>query len=304
MHAAHIRSVGPFTRLMLLAAASLAVLFGSDLARAQSTNDPEAKPGAPEAGAVVIVAPCEAEKPGLRNYAGSCRTLLEDMLVNKRTVRVVERQKLDAILREQNFSRNSSLADPETAVKAGKAVGATVIVLGTVVDLESEKRTDNSYGTRTATTTTTATFRVRVIDVETGTQVFSRIVEASETLETNSQGGSSKRDPGSAVFKKAIDKLNQDGQYMTAVGAVKRKPSRGDEGMVTVAFEPAPSGCDVLIDGEFKGTTPLKLKLQAKTAVQVVIRKAGYAPWEAKIVPTAELPAIKPELAKSSKAAE
>lgn len=66
--------------------------------------------------------------------------LLIHNLLNGGTYRIIERQALDAILQEQNFS-NSDRANPATAAKIGKVLGVDTIILG---DVTQFGRDDNN----------------------------------------------------------------------------------------------------------------------------------------------------------------
>ncbi len=57
--------------------------------------------------------------------------LLVNKLVNDGTYRVIERQALDKILKEQNFS-NSDRADTTTAAKIGRVLGVDTIITGDI----------------------------------------------------------------------------------------------------------------------------------------------------------------------------
>lgn len=60
-------------------------------------------------------------------------------LVRDGTYRVIERQQLDKILQEQNFS-NSERANPATAAKIGKILGLNAIIIGTITEFGAEKK--------------------------------------------------------------------------------------------------------------------------------------------------------------------
>jgi curli biogenesis system outer membrane secretion channel CsgG len=66
-------------------------------------------------------------------------SLIITKLVNDGTYSVVERQTLDAILKEQNLS-NSDRANPATAAKIGKLLGADAIIVGTVTQFGFENK--------------------------------------------------------------------------------------------------------------------------------------------------------------------
>ncbi len=58
---------------------------------------------------------------------------LIDALVNRNRFRMIERDKLDIILREQEFSR-TRLFDRNTAIKAGKLVAARSVITGDIIE--------------------------------------------------------------------------------------------------------------------------------------------------------------------------
>lgn len=71
--------------------------------------------------------------------------LMINKLVNDGTYRVVDRQMLDAILKEQNLSV-SDRADPNTAIKIGKILACDAMVVGTVTHFGFETKSVNVGG--------------------------------------------------------------------------------------------------------------------------------------------------------------
>jgi len=57
--------------------------------------------------------------------------LLEQKLVNDGKYRVIDRNTLDKILKEQNFS-NSDRADPSSAAKIGRVLGVSALIVGSI----------------------------------------------------------------------------------------------------------------------------------------------------------------------------
>jgi curli biogenesis system outer membrane secretion channel CsgG len=70
--------------------------------------------------------------------------MIVDELVNEGSFRVIERKRLDALLKEQNFS-NSERADPsaKTVASLGQALGVKYLIVGSVTKFGTE---DNSKG--------------------------------------------------------------------------------------------------------------------------------------------------------------
>jgi curli biogenesis system outer membrane secretion channel CsgG len=71
--------------------------------------------------------------------------LLVKYLVQDGTYSVIERQQLDKIMAEQNFS-NSDRANPASAAKLGKLLGVDVIIVGAVTQFGNETKNQNIGG--------------------------------------------------------------------------------------------------------------------------------------------------------------
>ncbi len=71
--------------------------------------------------------------------------LMINKLVNDGTFRVVDRQMLDQILKEQNLSV-SDRADPNTAIKIGKLLACDAMIVGTVTNFGFESKSTNIGG--------------------------------------------------------------------------------------------------------------------------------------------------------------
>ncbi|MGD0158269.1 MAG: CsgG/HfaB family protein [Terracidiphilus sp.] len=71
--------------------------------------------------------------------------LLINNLVNDGTYSVFERQALDKLMTEQNFS-NSNRADPSTAARLGKLAGVDVIIIGAITEFGNETQNKNVGG--------------------------------------------------------------------------------------------------------------------------------------------------------------
>jgi curli biogenesis system outer membrane secretion channel CsgG len=71
--------------------------------------------------------------------------LLVNQLVNDGTYRVIERNALDKILKEQNFS-NSERADSSTAAKIGRILGVDAIITGDITQFGRDDQNKNVAG--------------------------------------------------------------------------------------------------------------------------------------------------------------
>jgi len=75
---------------------------------------------------------------------GITNLLITD-LVKDGTYSVIERQALDKLMTEQNFS-NSNRADPTSAAKLGKLLGVDAIIIGAITEFGSETQKRNIGG--------------------------------------------------------------------------------------------------------------------------------------------------------------
>jgi len=232
-------------------------------------------------------------------YTEAPRSVLEDLLVGIEGVKVIERQRVDAVLQESQFSHLSGLVDTEKAVRMGKMLGANVIVMGTVEDVRSEDKRFSGYGVRTENTKVTASVRLRVIDIESGDVTYSNRYKGNATFMKSQFGGTSSSDVAYQVIEAALEPLKGDDQFRQAVFAKQLARNKlGDAAMTgqAVEFAPKPDNCDLELDGNYVGGTPLKRALPVGKPVRVRITKAGFVPWEKTVVPEPGL-RITPELA-------
>ncbi len=81
------------------------------------------------------------------NLGKAAADLLITKLVQDGNVSVIERDAMDKLLAEQNFS-NSGRTDPVTAAKLGRILGVDVIILGTITHYEYADKTTGGGGSR------------------------------------------------------------------------------------------------------------------------------------------------------------
>ena len=220
------------------------------------------------------------------------RSVLEDLLGDIDGITVVERKRVDAFLAETGDMR--ALVDQEKAVKLGKLLGANVILMGTIIDIRNEKRRFKGYGIASEMMDVRCQIRVRILDIETGTVGFSKIVKGTKTYKASSYGSTNSSDRNFAAVEAALERLKDDSQFKSALFRKKADPAAAD-GLVEVEFAPKPDNCDIDIDGKYVGGSPLKRRLPSGKEAKVRIAKRGYDEWKGVIVPEDGLK-ITPEL--------
>jgi len=192
-----------------------------------------------ERGAVVLVTPFEnlskvksmtryevqsGEDPGnprksftIDRYSEIPRSLLEDMLVNM-GVKVVERQRIDQLLLESEFIRLSGLIEPETALKAGRMLGANLLVMGTIVNIQKKAATFTGYGLRQETVSVECVLRVRLVDIERGSNRFSKLVKGNVVFEKSNYGEIRDDDAAYSAIEAALGQLAEDDEFSALFG--------------------------------------------------------------------------------------
>ncbi|GAB4117746.1 MAG: hypothetical protein Kow00103_14670 [Candidatus Caldatribacteriota bacterium] len=106
--------------------------------------------------------------------------LMVNALINTKSFRVFERNKLDALLEEQDFQVYSGRVDPSTAVKIGKMLGVDIIITGSITDIIYQKSGGVTLGPVTLKKSSAAvTMMVRGINVTTGEIMFSEVKKGS-----------------------------------------------------------------------------------------------------------------------------
>ena len=102
-------------------------------------------------------------KGGSETFGKSVTDKMITQLVNLRRFRVIERNALEDVMKEQSFGL-SGMVDEKTAIKVGKMVGADVIITGSVF-------TDENYGKVSA----------RVINTETSETIVAKEAQSENT---------------------------------------------------------------------------------------------------------------------------
>jgi curli biogenesis system outer membrane secretion channel CsgG len=141
------------------------------------------------------------DETGAMFMQGGAGRVMTTMLTNELSARpgfdVVERQKLRAVLEEQNLSASGRVS-PETSIAIGKLTGAQYLITGTVTAFEEKidttvKRGFLGYGAHVESKSEGGYLAVdlRVIDTSTGEIRFARTVEGHTPPGETKQGAAS-----------------------------------------------------------------------------------------------------------------
>lgn len=233
-------------------------------------------------------------------YMQAPRTALEDVLVNisDETFEVIERQKVDQMLQEQQFGSLSGMVDESTAARLGNVLGANTMVVGSISQIKLTKKEFEGYGIKRVVVTASCELFVRCVDIQSMKVLASGRYKGTKEFQATDFGSENDSDWPMTVLERAIDSLRADKDFHLKLKG-KREVPKAQE--VEVEFSPTPQKCDVFINDEYMGSSPVKLKLPVGAPVQVEIKKAGFAPWKVKLTPKVDMSPVSPELEKASK---
>jgi curli biogenesis system outer membrane secretion channel CsgG len=100
-------------------------------------------------------------------------------LVKSGKFRVIDRERLDALMREKNLSLNGDI-DPSTAVRAGKLLGVEYFLVGAVTEYGQDKAGGSGFGVSVSRKKFTGAANARIINSETGEIVWADEARAEE----------------------------------------------------------------------------------------------------------------------------
>jgi len=205
-------------------------------------------------------------------YRESLPELVVNELVNSGEFDVLEREKLTSIVGEIGFQNSSGFVSPEQAVQVGNMSGAKLIVTGHVLDHGQETQTYSGYGVTTRKTTYRLKARMEVIDVTTGSKLFSQVADATREVQAiqGQNYGNTERGLASQVAQKLVAAMLESKRIKMLVDG---PPA------VSIAVTSEPPEGDVEIDGIYYGMAGEPIELVPGNH-QIKVSLPGYEDWE------------------------
>lgn len=179
------------------------------------------------------------------------------------------------------------------------AAGAHVVVLVSLTEL---KVVDSINAPSRGRENVEATVEIRLLNRR-GEEIWSKTNMASISNERTPKFRGSASPTGRAVWNANFECIramkdffdaHSDKDYFGEPVVLAESAPPLKSALVSFVVASEPHGADVLVDGVFKGNTPMTLELPAEE-VELRIERAGYQPWSRKLVPSATLQ-IKPLL--------
>lgn len=100
-------------------------------------------------------------------------------LVKSGKFRVIDRERLDALMAEKNLSVSGAL-DPSTAVRAGKLLGVEYFLTGAITEYGADTAGGSGFGISVKRKKFVAAANARIIDTETGEILWADEARAQE----------------------------------------------------------------------------------------------------------------------------
>ena len=153
-------------------------------------------------------------------YSEITRNKTEDILINNE-ISVVERQRIDAIVLEGDFVTMSGLVESSKSIELGNMLGATKIIQGTIIDIKENLQSFSGYGIRRTTNKISATLRIRIIDINKGKVVFSKIFKGEVVSAESNFSHTEYNDKISEVLDSSFDSLLKDDDFQNFIKLLK-----------------------------------------------------------------------------------
>jgi hypothetical protein len=165
------------------------------------------------------------------------------------------------------------------------ASGDYLVVLTRVLDITREQ----PIGARPAGGPVTATVEMKAIDPSdpAGPPVFFKRAKGHAAGESSAKLMGDQAKPESVAVWDACSTLIGTLTVLLNQQPVTASADSADRWIV-VDIESDPTRADILVDGAFSGTTPMKLQLPRKK-ITVRIERQGYQPWERQLVPSRDM---------------
>jgi len=204
---------------------------------------------------------------GWNNIGDGVADMLVTALVKSGSFLVLERQEMEKIAHEQEFS-NSSMVTPETAAKIGKILGAELFVIGSVSEFGVKESNVGGgvslFGGNVSSRKARAVVDIRLVNISTGEIIAAENEEGEESS------------TGISVRFEDIDFSNANSWDDTDIGKAARKAVNGCVDLIKDNMEKIPwSGKILKINAD--GTVLIKPGSEGnvKTGMEFAIYRVG-----------------------------
>lgn len=213
------------------------------------------------------------------NYTKRLPELIVDELVNSGDFDVLERGKLTSLARELNFQAGA-LVDPGKAVQIGSMSGAELLITGNIIENTRSSKTATSYGIKSTVTRHYLKARIEVIDLTTGSKLFSNVADDTAVVKTTGLNavGRGEGTLGPNVASQLVDAILTNKRIKRMV----ENAGGGEVEPVMITINSNPEGADVEIDGVYLGNAGGEFEVNPGVH-EILVSLPGFETWSKKV---------------------
>ncbi len=182
---------------------------------------------------------------------------------------------------ERSFVTTSG-SSPDALMKLCRELNAQYLISGAISNFRIDERTAEAYGVLRRLVNTRVTMDLRAVDVASGEVAYQASPKKVVTLQIP-EGVSQITDiyDWEAALRTAIEESAKDMVAQIARGTGASTVDVPEQ--VEIQVESSPDGADIIVDNDFVGNTPSKVKV-AKGRHTLKIERQGYQGWEKSII--------------------
>lgn len=195
-------------------------------------------------------------------------------------VRLVTRDRLDEVRKEVKLPE--SVLEGSGISRAGKLLNADLLMTGSVLRYDVERRTFEGFGTSALQDIFRMEISLQLIDAETGQIRFGKTfdIERTKQYPKSTSAPHESIDRKSELLRALLD-LAQNDMKSAMMQVAAGGQTAG--GFIEVPIASSPSGADVIIGGVLMGKTPKTIPLTTASSHDIELVMSGYEVYRRRI---------------------
>lgn len=209
----------------------------------------------------------------------AAQDVIASFLTNLPRVTVLSRDRIRTVRRELGLE--GTVLGRQKISRLGKLLDAEAVVTGSVIRYDVERQEYEGFGTSALRDTYRLSISLQVIDVESGQIRFADTFDVEDQT-SYLQASSAPSRPltrETELLRKALEVAS--GDLQKGLTKVAMGLASGNQ-LVQVPVTTVPPGADVMIAGNYVGSTPIHLELEMGVH-ELILDHPGYRPWKRKV---------------------
>lgn len=212
----------------------------------------------------------------LPNLGSMAQDITATALFTVPGITLVSRDRLKTVLQEHKLP--GSVKSTEEATQVGRLLKADVLVTGSIMRYEVERRTFTGYDTSALQDTSLMAITLQILDATSGEIKFSKTFDIEKTKQYP-KAASAPAEPidlTSELLKGLLGMAQAD--MRSAMTQLANGLQRAGQ-FVQVPVTTKPAGADIILNGAYIGSTPRTLQLSLDQMQEIRLELAGYESW-------------------------